>query len=61
MKRYVLTPSAKKDVNDIWDYIAGDNIKAAGRVPDVVLVEYALDGIVTLVHNKSGEAGSRSQ
>ena len=32
MKRYVLTPSAKRDVNDIWDYIANDNIEAADRV-----------------------------
>ena len=32
MKRYVLTPSANKDINDIWDYIAGDNIEAADRV-----------------------------
>ena len=34
MKRYVLTPSAKRDVNDIWDYIARDNIEAADRVLD---------------------------
>jgi hypothetical protein len=27
MKRYVLTPSAKRDVNDIWNYIAYDNIR----------------------------------
>jgi plasmid stabilization system protein ParE len=32
MKRYVLTPSATKDVNDIWDYIANDSIEAADRV-----------------------------
>jgi len=36
MKRYVLTPSAKKDINDIWDYIASDNIKAADRVLDAL-------------------------
>lgn len=36
MKRYVLTPSAKRDVNDIWDYIANDNIKAADRVVDAL-------------------------
>jgi plasmid stabilization system protein ParE len=36
MKRYVLTPSAKKDVNDIWDYIAADNIEAADRVLDAL-------------------------
>jgi toxin ParE1/3/4 len=32
MKRYVLTPSAKNDVNDIWDYIAADSIESADRV-----------------------------
>lgn len=32
MKSYVLTPSARRDVNDIWDYIAGDNLEAADRV-----------------------------
>jgi len=32
MKRFVLTPRAKQDVNDIWDYIANDNIEAADRV-----------------------------
>ena len=32
MKRYVLTPSATKDLNDIWDYIANDSIEAADRV-----------------------------
>ena len=34
MKRYVLTSAAKQDVNDIWDYIASDNIEAADRVLD---------------------------
>ena len=32
MKRFVLTPRAKQDVNDIWDYIADDSIEAADRV-----------------------------
>jgi toxin ParE1/3/4 len=32
MKRFILTPRAKQDINDIWDYIAGDNIEAADRV-----------------------------
>ena len=36
MKRHVLTPSAKRDVNDIWDYIANDNIEAADRVLDAL-------------------------
>ena len=32
MKGFVLTPRAKQDVGDIWDYIADDNIEAADRV-----------------------------
>ncbi len=32
MKRFILTKAAKQDINDIWDYIAVDNIPAAGRV-----------------------------
>jgi toxin ParE1/3/4 len=36
MKCYVLTPSAKRDLNDIWDYIANDNIEAADRVLDAL-------------------------
>ena len=36
MKRYVLTPSAQRDVNDIWDYIANDSVEAADRVLDAL-------------------------
>ena len=36
MKRYILTPRAKRDVNEIWDYIANDNIEAADRVLDAL-------------------------
>ena len=32
MTRFLLTPRAKQDVNDIWDYIADDSIEAADRV-----------------------------
>ncbi len=31
MKRFVLTPRARQHVNDIWDYIASDNIDDAAR------------------------------
>ncbi len=36
MKLYVLTPSARQDVNDIWDCIASDNVEAADRVVDAL-------------------------
>jgi plasmid stabilization system protein ParE len=32
MKSFVLTPRAENDLNQIWDYIAEDNIEAADRV-----------------------------
>jgi plasmid stabilization system protein ParE len=34
LKRFILTPRAKQDFNDIWDYIATGNIEAADRVLD---------------------------
>jgi antitoxin ParD1/3/4/toxin ParE1/3/4 len=36
VKRCILTPRAKRDVNEIWDYIANDNIEAADRVLDAL-------------------------
>jgi plasmid stabilization system protein ParE len=33
MKRYVLTPSAKRDVNEIWDNIANHSIFVSDRLP----------------------------
>jgi plasmid stabilization system protein ParE len=38
MKRFILTPRAKQDVNDIWDYIANDNFEAADRVLEALEV-----------------------
>jgi len=32
MKRFILTPSAERDVSEIWDYISVDNTEAADRV-----------------------------
>jgi len=32
MKPFILTPRAEQDVNDIWNYIADDNVEAADRV-----------------------------
>jgi len=32
MKPFVLTPRAERDLNQIWDYIAADNLRAANRV-----------------------------
>lgn len=32
MTRFRLSPEAARDIRDIWDHIAEDNIQAAGRV-----------------------------
>lgn len=32
MKRYLITPAANADINEIWQYIAQDNPRAADRV-----------------------------
>lgn len=34
MSRFVLTVRAGQDLDDIWEYIAADNIEAADRVLD---------------------------
>jgi plasmid stabilization system protein ParE len=36
MKAFVLTPLAARDVNEIWDYLANDNLDAADRVADAL-------------------------
>jgi antitoxin ParD1/3/4/toxin ParE1/3/4 len=43
MKSFVFTPLAERDLNEIWDYLATDNIKAADRVLDAL--EKALRGL----------------
>lgn len=32
MKKFVLTPLAARDIDDIWDYLAEDSIDTADRV-----------------------------
>ncbi len=32
MKRYVLTPAAERDLNQIWNHIVDDDVDAAGKV-----------------------------
>jgi antitoxin ParD1/3/4/toxin ParE1/3/4 len=36
MKAFILTPRGAQDVNDIWNYIADDNIEAADRILDAL-------------------------
>lgn len=32
MNRFVLTVRAEQDLNDIWEYLAADNLDAADRI-----------------------------
>ncbi|MGC2745572.1 MAG: type II toxin-antitoxin system RelE/ParE family toxin [Candidatus Angelobacter sp.] len=43
MKAFVFTPLAARDLNEIWDYLASDNIEAADRV--LGALEKALHGL----------------
>ncbi len=42
MSRYELTRSALADIDELWAYIADDNIAAATRVSDAILDACAL-------------------
>jgi plasmid stabilization system protein ParE len=32
MKRFVLTPLAEQDLNEIWEYIGDESVEAANRI-----------------------------
>jgi len=36
MSRFVLTPRAARDLDEIWDYLADDSLEAADRVCDAL-------------------------
>ena len=36
MREFLLSPAARLDLHDIWDYIAADDIEAADRVRDEI-------------------------
>ena len=45
MKRFVLHPEAYTDIDDVWEYIAFDNIDAADRIREKIY--NAIDSIVS--------------
>jgi plasmid stabilization system protein ParE len=55
MKRFILTPRAKQDVNDIWDFIADDSIEAADRVLNALE-----NAMVTLAKTPASAIGGKS-
>jgi plasmid stabilization system protein ParE len=36
MKRFILSPEAEQDLDDIWEYIALDNIDAADSTAELL-------------------------
>jgi plasmid stabilization system protein ParE len=49
MSNYILSPLARQDLNDIWDYIAQDDFDAADRIineiHDAILLMSSMPGI----------------
>jgi len=51
MSGFVLHPAAFRDINEIWEFIAADNLDAADRVVDELresikkLVDFPRDGL----------------
>jgi len=41
VKRYVITPRASADLDEIWNYIARDNLTAADRVEEKLFAAMA--------------------
>jgi plasmid stabilization system protein ParE len=48
MSGYALHPEARGDLNEIWEYIASDNIDAADRILDEILTR--LDRLTSFPH-----------
>ena len=40
MTRYILGPDALRELNDIWDYIAADNLDAANQFTDTLFAAF---------------------
>ena len=60
MNNFILTPAADEDINEIWDYIARDNIEAADRVVDALEAAFRLLAVgPTLGHYREDLADKR--
>ncbi len=46
MIEFVLSPAARQDLHDIWDYIAKDSIRAADRL--IVRIHQTIEKIVAV-------------
>lgn len=48
MTGYAFHPDAETDLNEIWEYIAADNVNAADRV--IANIHQVIEGIVPFPH-----------
>lgn len=42
MKRYVISPAARSDLDEVWQYVAAHNIRAADQLIDAFLKRFFL-------------------
>jgi antitoxin ParD1/3/4/toxin ParE1/3/4 len=59
MSRFVLSPAARRDLHDIWEYIAEDSVPAADRfvkrIHDVILKLVAMPSLGVLHEDLADE------
>lgn len=55
--RYTIAPSARRDLEEIWDYIAGDNVEAADRVLEQLAEKFDLLAIHKLIGRQENRFG----
>ncbi len=55
--KYTLAPSARRDMNEIWDYIAQDNVNAADRLLEQFGEEFDLLAIHKLIGRQEDRFG----
>ncbi|MEQ1762601.1 MAG: type II toxin-antitoxin system RelE/ParE family toxin [Pyrinomonadaceae bacterium] len=55
--KYTLAPSARRDLNEIWDYIAQDNVDAADRVLEQFAEKFDLLAVHKLIGRQEDRYG----
>lgn len=60
MNRFELTKEALADIDELWDYIAEDNLDAANRVSDAILDACALLASQPLIGHARQDLTTRS-
>ena len=55
--KYTLAPSARHDLEEIWDYIANDNVEAADRVLEQFAEKFDLLAIHKLIGRQEDRFG----